>query len=197
LYYSPWTIRCAEFAYHVITGRRTPSPLIHGKLEGWVGLRVAGQTDWKRFWLVISAAPSDGASIASHVSANGTPRKRRLSIFSSSGKDKDKTHGANASVDISSQRAVLQFYAGNKPKERKKAVLSVGHVRQAFAVYPERPEFIARSTLVKVEGVIGGEDAAGSMKNQEGWVLIMPEINAGAEGGQAVEMLRWLTGEWG
>jgi CCR4-NOT transcriptional complex subunit CAF120 len=150
-------------------------------MEGWVGVRVAGQTDWKRFWMVTAAGASDGASVASGASAPRT--KRRLSIFSAS---KD----AHSPVPA---RPTLALYAGPKPKERKRPVLSVHGVRQAFAVYPERPEFIARSTLLKVEGVMGDEDAAGAMKGQEGWVLLMPEL-AGQGDNHAPEMLRWLVG---
>lgn len=64
---------------------------------------------------------------------------------------------------------------------------------QAFAVYPERPELISRSTLIKVEGRIGGEEAAGGMKNREGWLLLMPEIEGDKVG--AMEMLKWVVGE--
>jgi CCR4-NOT transcriptional complex subunit CAF120 len=151
-------------------------------MEGWVGIRVAGQTDWKKFWVVTTAGSSDSASIQSGSSAQ--PRNRRLSLFRS---------GGGGSKENLPAKASLTFFASPKPKDKKKPLLTVMNVRQAFAVYPERPEFISRSTLLKLEGTIGEQEAAGSMKGKEGWVLIMPETLPNTNN-QAVETLRWLTG---
>lgn len=88
---------------------------------------------------------------------------------------------------------MISMYASPKPKDRKKSLLSVREVTQAFAVYPERPELITRSTLIKVEGLLGDEETAGGMKSREGWLLIMPELEGGL--GQAAEMLKWVVGK--
>ena len=72
-------------------------------------------------------------------------------------------------------------------------MLSLSGVTQGFAVYPERPELISRSTLVKVEGKFGDEDTAQGMRLREGWVLLMPEFEPGQK--QSEEMLKWLVGE--
>lgn len=88
---------------------------------------------------------------------------------------------------------MISLYISNKPKDKKKAVLTMRDVTQAFAVYPERPELITRSTLVKVEGLLGDEEAASVMRSREGWLLIMPELEGGLL--QSVEMLKWITGE--
>jgi hypothetical protein len=66
-------------------------------------------------------------------------------------------------------------------------------VTQAFAVYPERPELINKSTLMKIEGTIGDEEVAMAMRKREGWVLVMPELEAGVP--QANETIRWLVGK--
>ena len=79
-----------------------------------------------------------------------------------------------------------------KPKDRKKPFLTLKEVTQAFAVYPERPELINKSTLMKIEGKIGNEGAAMNMKGREGWVLVMPELEPGVP--QANETIRWLIG---
>jgi CCR4-NOT transcriptional complex subunit CAF120 len=151
-------------------------------MEGWVRVRVAGHVDWKRFWMVVTAGPSDTASVTSNNGTPNAPRKRRMSaLFSSSNAPKD------------APRASLVLFAGPKPKDRKKALLSVSGVKQAFAVYPERPELISRSTLMKLEGSIGQEEEAGMMKGKEGWLLVMPELEGGNT--QASEMLKWLIGE--
>ena len=65
-------------------------------------------------------------------------------------------------------------------------------VFQAFAVYPERPELISRSTLMKLEGVFGDEDMAGGMKLKEGWLMVLPEFEG--QNIRASEMLKWLIG---
>jgi CCR4-NOT transcriptional complex subunit CAF120 len=161
------------------TGRRTPTPLYPGKMEGWVRIRVAGQTDWKRLWMVCTAGASDNASLNSNASPTA-PRKKRLSIFGSA-KEKEPP------------RPTLALFSTQKPKDRKRPVLTINTVKQAFAVYPERPELISRSTLMKLEGLLGEEDAAESMKNREAWVLVMPELEGGNT--QASEMLKWLIGQ--
>ncbi|KAI0078739.1 hypothetical protein K474DRAFT_801299 [Panus rudis PR-1116 ss-1] len=169
-------------------GRDAPSPLVRGRMEGWVRIRVAGQTDWKRLWMVISAgAPHDGNSVSSTDIGPGsphTPRKKRMSnLFS---REKSPPRG-QAIVKPS-----IQLYISHKPKDRKKPVLTFRDVIQAFAVYPERPELISRSTLMKLEGSLGDEDMAGSMRNKEAWLLVMPELEGGNS--RASEMLKWLIG---
>jgi CCR4-NOT transcriptional complex subunit CAF120 len=165
--------------------QRAPTPLVGGKLEGWVRVRVAGQTDWKRLWMCVTAGASDTSSVGS--GQGGAPRKRRMSsIFSGGGGDSKAT-------PTPPSRPTLWLYSGNRPKERKKPVLTLVNVRQAFAVYPERPELISRSTLVKIEGVLGDEEVAAAMKGHEGWILIMPELEGGNM--QASEMLKWILGE--
>ncbi|GJE88684.1 hypothetical protein PsYK624_047670 [Phanerochaete sordida] len=169
-------------------GRETPTPLRDGRMEGWVRIRVAGQTDWKLLWMVISAGAHNNEAPAPAPDPNSpTPsvlRKKRISSFWS--RDQSPTRGA------APLRPMLQLYASNKPKDKKKALLTVRDVIQAFAVYPERPELISRSTLFKIEGTLGDEELAVGMRNREGWLLIMPEIEGGGMRGS--EMLRWLIG---
>jgi CCR4-NOT transcriptional complex subunit CAF120 len=88
---------------------------------------------------------------------------------------------------------MILMYASQKQKDRKKPVLSMSNVTQAFAVYPERADLISRSTLIKVEGLLGGEPTTGVMSNREGWLLIMPELESGF--GQSAEMLKWIIGD--
>ena len=162
--------------------RSAASPLVRGKMEGFVRVRVAGQTDWKRLWMVVSASEGGPAP-----TTPPTERKRRISSL----------FGAPAHVPQPEDTTILRnanvgFYAGSKGKDRKKPLLTLLGVTQAFAVYPERPELINRSTLLKLEGTLGEEEVAGSMRGREGWVLVMPELEAGFS--QAREMLMWLIG---
>lgn len=170
-------------------GRDAPSPLHRGRMEGWVRVRLAGQTDWKRLWMVISAAGvhHDGSSVSSADVRPGSPpapRKKRISnLFS-------REHSPPRSKEPS--KPILQLFSSPKPKDKKKAILTFRDVIQAFAVYPERPELISRSTLIKLEGLLGDEEVAGYMKNKEGWLLLMPEAEGG--NGRASDMLKWLIG---
>ncbi|KAH8092648.1 hypothetical protein BXZ70DRAFT_450241 [Cristinia sonorae] len=171
-------------------GRETRTPLVRGKMEGWVRIRIAGQTDWKLLWMVISAgvtvqesgspAPSDN-----RPTSPSAPRKNRLSqLFS---RDHVPTQSTQAGVP---SKAQIQVFASPKPKDKKKALLTMQDITQAFAVYPERPELISRSTLIKLEGKFGDEEMAASMRDKEAWLLAMPELEANNT--RASEMLKWL-----
>lgn len=169
-------------------GKDPRSSLIRGKLEGWVKIRLAGQTDWKRLWLVIQRGTVEGSNDG-HGEPRPTsptqPRKNRMSALFS------LPHSPQSAAP---QKPSLFFYASQKSKDRKKVVLTMHDVTQAFAVYPERPELISRSTLIKLEGFLGDEEIGGSMRSREGWLLIMPELEVGKLA--SFEMLRWLVGEF-
>jgi CCR4-NOT transcriptional complex subunit CAF120 len=85
------------------------------------------------------------------------------------------------------------MFASPRVKDRKKPLMTVFDVTQAFGVYPERPEVINRSTLIKVEGTFGDDDIAANLRLREGWVYIMPELEGTK---QATEMLKWIVGEF-
>ncbi|KAJ8072371.1 hypothetical protein PM082_015930 [Marasmius tenuissimus] len=178
-----------------LSARDIPTTLTRGRLEGWVRVRIAGQTDWKSFWMVISGAPestpdelgrvpsNNGAGAA--TTGNATGRKKRMSnLFST--KDKE----ANGNTGPSFQKPTVAMYTSPKPKDKKKPVLTMTDVAQAFAVYPERPELITRSTLIKLEGSLGAEEMAGGMRGREGWLLVMPQLEGSLS--PAAEMLKWV-----
>ncbi|KAF8501683.1 hypothetical protein F5888DRAFT_1608933 [Russula emetica] len=164
-------------------GRTAPSTLVRGRREGWVRIRIAGQTYWKHLWMVVTSGPTQEASGGSPQP--GTPpdppqHKRRISFF---GRDNNQTQPP-------STEPLITFYLSPKPKDRKRPFLILRDVTQAFAVYPERPELINKSTLIKIEGTIGDEEVAMAMRKREGWILIMPELETGVQ--QANETIRWL-----
>ena len=165
--------------------RDIPGTLAHGKIEGWVRIRIAGQTDWKRLWMIVQAG-TDGERPTSGAldSSTGVLRKRRVSSLFS------RDHSPSRSGPA---RAVVAFCLSQKPKDKKRPVLTLQDVTQAFAVYPERPELINRSTLIKVEGQFANEELAREMINREGWILVMPDLEGGNN--QVGEMLRWIIGE--
>jgi CCR4-NOT transcriptional complex subunit CAF120 len=171
-------------------GRTTPSPLIHGRMEGWVRVRIAGQVDWKRFWMVVTVpsqppTPSDELgpvdSRDGKLSAPIPVRKNRMSTLFSRERSPERT-----------TRPVITLYASQKPKDKKTPQLSFVSVTQAFSVYPERPKLISTSTLIKLEGTYGQEEIAGPMKMRDAWLLFMPELEGARNPGG--EMLKWLIG---
>ncbi|KAI0635974.1 hypothetical protein C8Q77DRAFT_1155712 [Trametes polyzona] len=171
-------------------GRSAPSSLVAGRLEGWVRIRIAGQTDWKRLWMVVSAGNHLGHPDHGSISSTGhdrpesptAPRKRRMSHLFSREKSPTRSHLPS--------RPMIQLFPSSRPKDRKKALLTMRSVSQAFAVYPERPELISRSTLMKLEGQLGDEEMAGVLKMREAWLLVMPELEG--QNMRATEMLRWI-----
>jgi CCR4-NOT transcriptional complex subunit CAF120 len=161
---------------------------VRGRREGWVRIRIAGQTDWKHLWMVATSGPPQ------EVSGGGPPQpgtppeppqhKRRISSLF--GRDN------NHQYQPPSTQPIIAFYLSAKPKDRRRPFLTLRDVTQAFAVYPERPELINKSTLMKIEGTIGDEEIAMGMRKREAWILIMPELETGVP--QANETIRWLIG---
>ncbi|KIY43964.1 hypothetical protein FISHEDRAFT_8564, partial [Fistulina hepatica ATCC 64428] len=178
---------------HLTPREASSSPLMRGRMEGWVGIRVAGQTDWKKLWAVVSSSSdphvpgaSAGADFSPQSAApvNVTRKKRMSEFFSSS----------HASPMLSGPvKPVIALYAGPKTKDRKKPLLTISDVSQAFAVYPERPDLVTMSTLIKIEGLLGDEEMAAGMRRREGWVLLMPEMDPDVNITQLKEMLRWIS----
>jgi CCR4-NOT transcriptional complex subunit CAF120 len=152
------------------------SHLSHGSLVGEVKILIIGETEWRSVWAMVSASSSgpftDLDMIASlfHLTPSNT-------VFD--------THAE-------SHDAIIKFYPSQKDK--KKSVLTIRNVTQAFAVYPKRPELITRSTVIKIEGLIGDEDVAGDFKRQEGWVYI--DTAEGEERKGLMELLKWITGKY-
>ena len=91
------------------------------------------------------------------------------------------------------ERANISLYATSRGKDKKKPLITFDAVTQAFVVYPERPELISRSVLIKLEGTYGDGDMCSDMRYREGWMQLMPDL----EGVRSVsgEMLKWLIGE--
>jgi CCR4-NOT transcriptional complex subunit CAF120 len=156
-------------------------------MEGWATIRVAGQTDWKRVWLVVqkgSGVEGDGAGPAAAAVQTPTKRKRMSNVFS---------RETNTSDPLPA-KPLISMFTSSKPKDRKEPLLTVYGITRAFGVYPERPELINRSTLLKVEGVFGDDEMAAIFQKREGWVLIMPELANSV--GEAAEMLSWIVGKY-
>ena len=132
-------------------------------------------------WSTEHSTSNTGDFGTTRTSISTIPKKKRTSLFS---------RGSNEPQ--LGPKPLVSIYASPKPKDKTKALLTFNDMTQAFAVYPERPELISRSTLIKVEGSFGHEDIAGFMKSRQGWLLIMPESDGIPD--QAAEMLKWVVG---
>ena len=166
------------------TGRTVPSTLVKGCREGWVRICIAGQTNWRHLWMVVTSGPSQEASSGPPQPTPPDPpqHNRRISFFS-----RDNNQPQSPPTE-----PLITFYLSPKRKDGKQPFLILRDVTQAFAVYPERPELINKSTLMKIEGTIGDEEVAVAMRKRMGWILIMPELEIGIP--QANETIRWLIG---
>lgn len=152
-------------------------------MEGWAKIRIAGQTDWKRLWLVVQEG-SDEQPQGSSGPTTLVKKKRMSSLFSS--KDSASIHS------VLPPKPVFTMFVSPKSKDRKKPALTVSSITQAFAVYPDRPELISKSTLIKIEGTFGEEDMAHNFRTREGYIMLMPEVES--TNGQPAEMLKWIVG---
>ncbi|KAF8604526.1 hypothetical protein BDV93DRAFT_522244 [Ceratobasidium sp. AG-I] len=173
--------------------------LVRGKFEGWARVRVADQTNWQRLWVIIT----DGTAQTHGASGSDTKKCRLSGLFphlshgyvGSSGPtswNKSSQANPNSSPTHINDPPMIYFHTSNKPKELRTPILSVSSVSQAFAVYPERPNMITRSTLVKIEGRLGTEEGAGAIHGAEAWVLVMPEVESGQIAGPR-KMLEWVV----
>jgi CCR4-NOT transcriptional complex subunit CAF120 len=167
------------------TARDMPTTLVRGKMEGWARIRIAGQTDWKRVWLSVQeGTESNDKSVPANTPvAHNTLKKKRISLFS---RDSAAQNGLPPNP-------MIAMFTSPRPRDRKKPIMTILNVTQAFGVYPARPELISCSTLIKVEGTFGDDDIAADLRLREGWVFIMPELEGT---GQSAGMLKWITGEF-
>ena len=136
-------------------------------------IRIAGQVDWKRMWMIVSNMhASDGSSISSvdHLPGSPTMPRRKKRISDLFVKDRSPVRAPPPA------KPSICLVESPKPRDRRQPLLTMTGVFQAFAVYPERPELISRSTLMKLEGKLGEEEVAGILKGREAWLLVMPEL---------------------
>ena len=167
--------------------------LLRGRMEGEVKVRRIGHTEWKSYWAVVTVgqnSPMGGSrdSIDSHnlpTPPSMGRRNRISSLFTNRPSSPSPTTTTSPSIAL---------YTSDKPKDRKKPIIVMSDVRQAFAVYPERVELINASTLIKVVGTVRLQDATQGMKGIDGWLLLMPHYPK--EVAPPMEMIKWIVGEW-
>lgn len=156
--------------------------LAKGQLEGWAQVRVAGQTEWKKVWMVLSSVSQRGDPAPEDKGS--TPNISKECMFADNESENQPP----------TTKSSATFYLSQKGKPRRRAWLTLCEIVQAYAIYPETPEMIHKSPLLKVEGLMSDE-GAGNMNGREGWVLIIPEVTDAGGGWAILEMLRWIVGQ--
>lgn len=184
------------------------SPLAKGKMEGWVKARFMGSTEWRKCWLVLTKdKPEEGSGVGKklwHKLGGAGDRSSILSIGSSTPSSPNasgpqrvaSTSGTGPAPDIepppgnNGAPGVAQFF---ESKKHKKPFATMVYGAHAFAVYPSRPELVEGSSLFKVEGAFPQSQvlSATNRIRQTGWVMVMPELEAGSRGANA-EMMKWV-----
>lgn len=164
-----------------------------GRFDGWLKVRLPGDTEWRRVWAVLVR----GKPVNSPGSPDGGDKKKankRGSLLS---------FGRKASVDLSAAEdfpgegafSTIAFYSQKPAKQREPPLCIAQHVFYASAIFPEAEALIDRSTLFKIEGTfLNPADGyktgwgVGGRAEKQGYALVMLE-----EGG-ASEMLQWIVG---
>lgn len=181
-------IYTAHLIKSVLRNEEPMSPLVRGRFEGWVRVRIMGGTEWHRLWLVLS----DPVGASEDASATGSVR--RHSLFSLN--KHEEVQEPNTGVPMAS---FYQQPRTSKNRTTSLPVLTLTNVTQTYAVFPERVEVIVQSNLMKAVGRISGElvTIEGGLRDS-GWALIMPEPVADDPAAPqpptpVATMLRWVT----
>lgn len=191
-----------------IANMNVASPLAKsGKMEGWVKARFMGSTEWKKCWLVLSKDKAEAGNSGGGVRrlwnklGGAGDRSSVMSIASDKNPTAPTTPGRSNSISgepaeiepppgSNGAPGIAQFFLAKKDKKPFATMLYAAH---AFAVYPSRPELVEGSSLFKVEGAFPNSQvlSATNRIRQTGWVMIMPELEAGSRGANA-EMMKWV-----
>ena len=176
------------------------SPLVKGKMEGWVKARFMGSTEWKKVWMVLTDHKPDESEFGAKKKfwKIGTSSGDRSSVMSlnsvstaapgapsNDGKDMPPPPGSNGAPGVAS------FFESKKDKKPFATLIYAAH---AFAVYPSRPELVEGSSLFKIEGVFPSSTvlSATHRVRSTGWVMLMPELDTAGSKGANAEMMKWL-----
>lgn len=144
-------IRLAEWEYsrlnNIFTGTllglrgetAQRSPLVKGRFEDWIQVRIPGENEWRRAYLVVS----DGTAPAKS--------KRRLSSFMTLSSSQQSNL---AEASASGPSAAL--YAS---KRSKKPFITYHKITTAQAVFPESEKLIQTTPIARMEGLMDWDDS--------------------------------------
>lgn len=159
------------------------------KTEGWLMVRLPGDTEWTRVWSTIAEAePSSGGGPPSSTQSKDGKRPKRTSLFGLGGFGGNRQSAfINAQAEGDNDPCLIF-----SPKKGSKKTLGVmSAVRFVAAIYPESKALIDSSTMFKIEGRFQPHGPDGRPAEQpaaEGFVLATPGE------GTISDMLGWLLG---
>ncbi|KAK4051814.1 hypothetical protein OIV83_002519 [Microbotryomycetes sp. JL201] len=192
--------RCNEIYTGTLLGTREPQPngwvgydaglssaASKGKFEGWLKIRLPGDTEWRRLWTVVLKGSASGSQ-----QPEQTKKNKRTSLLSF-GK-KTETPPSIEGLPGNGNFSTVAFYA-DKPTKKEQPLCIAQHLFYAAAIYPESEKLINRATLFKVEGTFLNPNdgyktgwGVGGRAEKQGYALLM------LEEGDFMGMLEWIVG---
>ncbi|KAM0788423.1 hypothetical protein ACM66B_001559 [Microbotryomycetes sp. NB124-2] len=192
--------RCNEIYTGTLLGTREPKPngwvgydaglssaASKGKFEGWLKIRLPGDTEWRRLWTVVLRGSATGSQ-----QPEQTKKNKRSSLLSF-GK-KQEAAPTIEGLPGNGNFSTVAFYA-DKPSKKEQPLCIAQHLFYAAAIYPESEKLINRATLFKVEGTFLNPNdgyksgwGVGGRAEKQGYALLM------LEEGDYMGMLEWIVG---
>lgn len=159
------------------TGPHKTSPFAPGHVEGWAMVCIAGRREWKKVWMVVG---------------RGDERRLRRTLSRKHRHGPKRSNESVASQEPSATAPLVKLCASPDAKDKASPLLTLSNITQAFAVYNERPELVDSGTGMTIEGLIGEEPLAQTMKGREGWLMVIPEVTEKLSRNELIVM--WLMG---
>lgn len=206
-----------------VSGNSKPVPAVPGRVEGWIKVRLPGDTEWRRVWAVIlrgANVPTRSGGPAAAVSPPAEEKKSKRSSLLSFGSKKDKKEEspvvAVETLPGEGAYSTLAFF-DRKPKKGDQPICIAQHVfygqsRRAqdtcskskltlltpptvSAIFPESEALLEHSTLFKIEGTF--LDPSDGYLNS-GWGIGGRAEKQGygllmLEEGGLLDMLHWIV----
>ncbi|KAK4058448.1 hypothetical protein OIO90_000607 [Microbotryomycetes sp. JL221] len=192
--------RCNEIYTGTLLGTREPQPhgwsgydaglssaSSKGKFEGWLKIRLPGDTEWRRLWTCVQRGTNIGTPLPEQA------KKNKRSSLLSFGK-KSETLPTIEGLPGNGTFSTVAFYA-DKPSKKEQPLCIAQHLFYAAAIYPESEKLINRATLFKIEGTFLNPNdgfktgwGVGGRAEKQGYALLM------LEEGDYMGMLEWIVG---
>ncbi|KAG0144671.1 hypothetical protein CROQUDRAFT_94819 [Cronartium quercuum f. sp. fusiforme G11] len=161
------------------------------KSEGWLMVRLPGDTEWTRVWCTITDADLSGVGQSGSISYKDPKRSRRTSLFNLSSFSTNRLSTAAAvpsGIPEGDHEPTLVFAA---KKGAKKIIGTMSSVQAVAAMYPESKALVDSSTMFKIEGLFrlsGPDGRPTDQAGAEGFILATPGE------GTVSDMIGWLLG---
>ncbi|KAH9813558.1 hypothetical protein DFH28DRAFT_929582 [Melampsora americana] len=159
------------------------------KSEGWLMVRLPGDTEWTRVWCTIIGGDSTGTASSGSMSHKDGKRPKRNSIFGLGGFGGNRLSSISPQPGLSPDNDHEPLLIFSPKKGAKKVLGTMSAVPFIAAMYPESKALIDSSTMFKIEGKFHAHGPDGRPIDQagvEGFVLATPGE------GTVADMLGWL-----